>query len=44
MLNRDLSKPHSVEINWQDKSPSGGLVSSVLTGSDLKAVNNFEAP
>ena len=44
MLNRDLSKPHSVEINWQDKSPSGVLVSSVLTGSDLKAVNNFEAP
>src|SRR5205823_1685793 len=35
MLNRDLSKPHSVEINWQDRSPSTVLVSSVLTGSDL---------
>ena len=40
----ELRPDISVEINWQDKSPSGVLVSSVLTGSDLKAVNNFEAP
>ena len=44
ILNRDLSNPHSVEINWQDKAPERVLVSSVLTGSDLKAFNTFEAP
>jgi alpha-N-arabinofuranosidase len=44
LLNRDLSNPHTVEINWQDRAPAGVLVSSVLTGSDLKASNTFEAP
>lgn len=44
VLNRDLSKPHVVEINWQDKTPGQVLVSAVLTGSDLKAFNTFEAP
>ena len=44
VLNRDLSKPHVVEINWQDKMPGQVLVSSVLSGTDLKAFNSFEAP
>jgi len=44
VLNRDLSKPHVVEINWQDKTPGQVLVSAVLTGTDLKASNTFEAP
>ena len=44
VLNRDLSKPHVVEINWQDITPGQVLVSSVLSGTDLKAFNSFEAP
>lgn len=44
VLNRDLSKPHVVEIHWQDKAPGPVLVSTVLTGTDLKAFNSFEAP
>jgi alpha-N-arabinofuranosidase len=44
ILNRDLSKARTVEINWQDKTPGAVLVSSVLTGTDLKAFNTFEAP
>jgi alpha-L-arabinofuranosidase len=44
VLNRDLSKAHVVEINWQDKAPSQVVTSSVLTGADLKAFNTFEAP
>jgi alpha-N-arabinofuranosidase len=44
ILNRDLSKAHTVEIDWQDKTPGAVLVSSVLTGTDLKAFNTFEAP
>jgi alpha-L-arabinofuranosidase len=44
LLNRDLSNPHTVEINWQDRAPAGVQVSSVLTGNDLKASNTFDAP
>jgi len=44
LLNRDLNKPRTVEINWQDWTPGKVLSSSVLTGSDLKAFNTFEAP
>jgi len=44
VLNRHLFNPHTVEINWQDKAPTAVLVSSVLTGSDLKASNTFDAP
>ena len=43
-LNRDLSKAHVVEINWQDRTPGQVLVSTVLTGSDLKAFNTFDTP
>jgi alpha-N-arabinofuranosidase len=44
ILNRDLSKPHVVEINWEGKTPGAVLTSLVLTGNDLKAVNGFDAP
>jgi alpha-N-arabinofuranosidase len=44
ILNRDLNKAHTIEINWQDRSPGGVLSSTVLTGGDLKAFNSFEAP
>jgi alpha-N-arabinofuranosidase len=44
ILNRDLNKPHAVEINWQDRTPGKLLNSNVLTGNDLKAFNSFEAP
>jgi alpha-N-arabinofuranosidase len=44
VLNRDLSKAHTVEINWQDKAPGKVLAANILTGNDLKALNTFEAP
>jgi alpha-L-arabinofuranosidase len=44
VLNRDLEKAHSVEVNWQGKAPGQVLVSLTLTGKDLKAVNSFESP
>jgi alpha-N-arabinofuranosidase len=44
VLNRDLNKARTVEINWQDKAPSQVLSSTTLTGSDLKAFNSFDAP
>ena len=44
ILNRDLSKSHQLEVNWEAKPGSRLLTSYVLTGSDLKAVNGFDAP
>ena len=44
VLNRDLAKSHAVELVWEDQPPSQVLTSQVLTGSDLKAVNGFDAP
>ncbi len=44
VLNRDLSKSHTVEINWQDRAPGKVLAANILTGNDLKAVNSFESP
>jgi len=44
VLNRDLSKAHTVELHWQDKAPARVLSSLLLTGDDLKASNSFEAP
>ena len=43
LLNRDLAKPRQVEIVWEGSSPRAGEA-FVLTGSDLKASNTFEAP
>jgi len=44
LLNRDLAKAHAVEVVWEDQPHSSVLTSQVLTGSDLKAVNGFDAP
>ncbi|MFZ3339999.1 MAG: alpha-N-arabinofuranosidase [Terriglobales bacterium] len=44
ILNRDLNKTHTVEINWQDWVPKKVASATVLTGGDLKAFNTFEAP
>jgi alpha-N-arabinofuranosidase len=44
ILNRDLAKARSFEVNWQDQTPGPVLASWVLTGDDLKAVNGFDAP
>jgi alpha-N-arabinofuranosidase len=44
VLNRDLSKAREVEIVWQDNPGKQVLASWVLTGNDLKAVNNFDSP
>jgi alpha-N-arabinofuranosidase len=44
LLNRDLVKARQVEVVWQEKAPGRISMSSVLTGTDLKAVNSFDAP
>jgi alpha-N-arabinofuranosidase len=44
ILNRDLSKTHSVEVVWEDAAPTHAISASVLTGDDLKASNSFAAP
>ena len=44
ILNRDLSKPRTVEMVWEDQPQAQVLASQVLTGNDLKAVNGFDAP
>lgn len=44
ILNRDLSKARTVEIVWEDQPQSRVLAAEVLTGSDLKAGNGFDAP
>ena len=44
ILNRDLAKSHTVEVQWQDRGPSKVLASSLLTGDDLKASNSFSTP
>ena len=43
LLNRDLAKSHQVEIVWEGSSPRAGEA-VVLTGTDLKATNTFDAP
>jgi alpha-N-arabinofuranosidase len=43
LLNRDLSKPHTVEIVWEGSKPHS-TEAVVLTGKDLKASNTFDAP
>lgn len=43
LLNRDLEKARTVEILWEGSVPHA-TESTVLTGSDLKASNSFEAP
>ena len=44
VVNRDLQKPHDVEVIWEDGAPSRVTEAMVLSGNDLKAFNSFEAP
>jgi alpha-N-arabinofuranosidase len=44
LLNRDLDKPRELEVVWHDLTPSRVVDCQVMTGSDLKAVNSFDAP
>jgi alpha-N-arabinofuranosidase len=44
VLNRDLNRARTIEINWQDKAPSQITTATTLTGNDLKAFNSFDAP
>jgi alpha-L-arabinofuranosidase len=44
ILNRDLERTHQVDLIWEDTAPTRVISASVLTGSDLKAVNSFESP
>jgi len=44
VLNRDLAKARTLEVNWQDKTPGQVLTSLTLTGNDLKAANGFAEP
>lgn len=39
-----MSKAHEIEIVWEDQPQSRVVFAQVLTGSDLKAVNGFDAP
>jgi alpha-N-arabinofuranosidase len=43
ILNRDLTNAREVEVVWEDKPGGRVIESQVLTGSDLKAVNGFNA-
>ncbi len=44
ILNRDLVKPRELEIAWQNLTPTRVTSSLMITGSDLKATNTFDAP
>lgn len=44
VLNRDLVKPRELEVDWQGLTPSKVTSSQVITGTDLKAANTFDAP
>jgi alpha-N-arabinofuranosidase len=44
ILNRDLEKARDLEVVWREVTPSRVVDCQVLTGSDLKAFNSFDAP
>lgn len=44
ILNRDMAKSHQVDVVWQDAAPTRLLTATILTGTDLKAFNTFDAP
>jgi alpha-N-arabinofuranosidase len=44
ILNRDLEKARDLELVWYEATPTRVNTCQVLTGSDLKAVNGFDAP
>jgi alpha-N-arabinofuranosidase len=44
ILNRDLAKARDLNLVWHETTPTRVNSCEVLTGSDLKAVNGFDAP
>jgi alpha-N-arabinofuranosidase len=44
ILNRDLEKARDLTLTWHETTPTRVNTCQVLTGSDLKAVNGFDAP
>jgi len=44
ILNRDLEKARDLNLVWHEATPTRVNSCQVLTGSDLKAVNGFDAP
>jgi len=44
VLNRDLEKARELEVEWQGVTRCKVTNAEVLTGTDLKAENTFEAP
>src|SRR5438552_161752 len=44
VLNRDLERARELQIDWHDVTPGKVGACDVITGSDLKAVNTFDAP
>jgi alpha-N-arabinofuranosidase len=44
VLNRDLSRSHRLELNWEGQTATRLMSCFVLTGTDLKAVNGFDKP
>ena len=44
ILNRDLENARDLELVWHETTPTRVNTCQVLTGSDLKAVNGFDAP
>ena len=44
VLNRDLEKPRELQVEWREITPTKVTAAQVVTGTDLKATNTFEAP
>jgi len=44
ILNRDLERARDLDLVWRETTPTRVKTCQVLTGSDLKAVNGFDAP
>jgi len=44
ILNRDLENARDLNLAWHEATPTRVNSCQVLTGSDLKAVNGFDAP
>jgi alpha-L-arabinofuranosidase len=44
VLNRDLEKPRTLEVDWHDLTPQSVIAFETITGSDLKAENTFADP
>jgi alpha-N-arabinofuranosidase len=44
ILNRDLEKARDLDLVWHETTPTRVNTCQVLTSSDLKAVNGFDAP